>query len=194
MQIRRANFVLLVKFRLIEFAAGRGLLRADAAGDDIRLRVIFAANWRAGEAPEQRQLADVRQRIGDRALKEFFRRAGERGIGGEIIIESLYGGEETPGAFVPSEWGGIVPVLFAVGLAERPVEQISQVREDLAADARGVAGAKFREAWRSALQYLAAAIGERRDAVAQEVTAGACSGAFRCRVHSALIIGQILVR
>jgi len=66
-----------------------------------------------------------------------------------------------------------VPVLLAVGLAERPVEQICQMREDLAAGARGISGAVFREAWRSAFQYFAAAVGERGDGVAQEVTAGA---------------------
>ncbi len=48
------------KFRLIEFAARRGLLGAHAAGDDFRLRVIFAANRSAGQAAQHRQLADVR--------------------------------------------------------------------------------------------------------------------------------------
>jgi len=65
-------------------------LRAHAAGDDFRLRVIFAANWGAGETAQHCELAHVRERIGNRALKEFFRRARERGIGGEIVIERFY--------------------------------------------------------------------------------------------------------
>ena len=148
-------------------------MRGHAAGDDFRLRVIFAANGSAGEAAQQRELSHVRERISNRALEEFFRRAGERCIGGEIIIERFYRCEETLGAFVPCKRGGIVPVLFAVGLAERPIEQISQMREDLAAGACGISGAIFRETWWSALQYFAGAIGERCDSVAQKVTAGA---------------------
>jgi hypothetical protein len=162
-----------VKFRLVEFAAGWGLLRAYAASDDFRLRVIFAANGSASEAAEDCELAHVRERICNRALKEFFRRAGERGIGGEIIVERFYGSEKALGAFVPGKRRGIVPVLLAVGLAERPIEQIAQMREDLATGARGISGAVFRETWRSALQHFAAAIGERGDGVAQEVTARA---------------------
>src|SRR5208283_651623 len=136
-------------------------------------------NRSAGEAPEQRELAHVRERIRDRALKKFLGRAGKRRIGGEIIIERFYGCEETLSAFIPSERRGIVPVLFAVGLAERPVEQISQMREDLSASARGITGAVFRKTWWSALQHFASAIGERGEGVAQEVTAGARSRAVR---------------
>ena len=66
-----------------------------------------------------------------------------------------------------------MPVLFAVGLAERPVEQVSQMRKDLAAGTRGFGGAIFRKTWWSALQNFAAPISERRDGVAQEITAGA---------------------
>ena len=68
-----SNPVLLEKCRLIEFAARRGLLRGHAAGDNFRLRVIFAANRGAGEAAQHRQLAHVRERVRDRALEEFFR-------------------------------------------------------------------------------------------------------------------------
>ncbi len=45
---------------LVEFAAGGGLLRADAACNYFRLSVIFGADWRAGQATQHRQLADVR--------------------------------------------------------------------------------------------------------------------------------------
>ena len=144
-----------------------------AARDDFCLRVIFASNGSAGEASEQRELAYVRERICDRALKKLFRRAGEGGVRGEIIIECFYRSEEALGAFIPRERRRIVPVLFAVGLAERPIEQISQVGEDLATGARGVAGAVFRKSWWSALQHFATAICERGDGVAQKVTAGA---------------------
>jgi len=77
-------------------------LPGDAAGDDFRLRVIFAAYRSAGETAQQCELAHVRERIGNCALKEFFRRAGERSIGGKIIVERFYGREETLGAVVPS--------------------------------------------------------------------------------------------
>ena len=93
---------MLGKFRLVEFAARRGLLRGHAASDDFRLRVIFAANGSTGKSPQQRELAYVCERIRNRALKEFFGWAGERSIGGEIIVERFYGSEKAFGAFVPS--------------------------------------------------------------------------------------------
>jgi hypothetical protein len=54
---------------LIEFAARRGLLGPNAPGHDLRLVIIFAANGRTGQPPQQTNLADVRQRIRDGALK-----------------------------------------------------------------------------------------------------------------------------
>lgn len=64
-------------------------MRADTAGNDFRLRIIFGANRGASQATQHRQLAYVREGIRDRALEEFLRPAGELGIRGEVIIQSF---------------------------------------------------------------------------------------------------------
>src|SRR5438874_705440 len=53
------------------------LLRTGAASLDFGPAVVFAANGTAGQAPEHGDLAHVRQRIGDRALKQLLRRRAE---------------------------------------------------------------------------------------------------------------------
>ena len=54
---------------LIEFAAGRGLLRAAAAGGDVGEVVVFAADGAVGDATEHGELADVVEGVGDWALE-----------------------------------------------------------------------------------------------------------------------------
>src|SRR5882672_9107085 len=59
----------------IEFHAGRGLVGADAADLDLGLEIILAAHRRACIAPQRGNLANVSQRIRDRALKQLLGRA-----------------------------------------------------------------------------------------------------------------------
>ena len=59
---------------LVEFPARRGLLDADTAGDDLRPRVVLAFHLGAGQTAKHRELTDVGQRIGDRALEQLLER------------------------------------------------------------------------------------------------------------------------
>src|SRR5882762_3967900 len=54
----------------VKFAAGGGLLRADAAGGDVGLEVVFTFDGGVGEAAELGDLADVIEGVSDRALEE----------------------------------------------------------------------------------------------------------------------------
>ena len=54
----------------VELPLSRALLHADASGHDIGARVVLTLDLRAGEPAQHRELADVGQRVGDRALKD----------------------------------------------------------------------------------------------------------------------------
>src|SRR3954451_7213922 len=55
---------------LVELAARRRLIRVHAANRDFRARIVLALDWRARQSPQQRELADVGERVGDGALKQ----------------------------------------------------------------------------------------------------------------------------
>src|SRR5581483_2102904 len=57
-----------------KFPFRRGLLRADASRRDVGLVVVLPFDRRVGKPPQHRELPDVRQRVGDRPLKQFLRR------------------------------------------------------------------------------------------------------------------------
>ena len=119
------------RMALIEFAAGCGLAKADAAGGDVGFEIIFALDWGAGQAAEHGELANVREGVGNGALQEAFDGSVERLGGGQIIVEFFQGGEEAIDFGVPGEWRGVVPGLLALGDGKRPVEKVAHVREDL---------------------------------------------------------------
>src|SRR5438034_142671 len=98
----------------------RRLLRADAAGDDVRLEIVLARDRRAGEAAEHRELAAVRDRIGDRALEELLLVAREGSVGREKVVEFLRGGEETFAFGGPRLRRRVVPLPFAARHRIRP--------------------------------------------------------------------------
>src|SRR5205814_5644927 len=110
---------------------GRSLFQADAAGDDVRPEVAFAANGRAGEAPEHGDLADVRERVRDGALEELLDRRFERGIRGEVSVKGLEGSKESANSFLPTKGWTVVPFFLAASDGKRPIHQVCQVREDL---------------------------------------------------------------
>src|SRR5258708_30020969 len=72
-----------------EFAAGGGLLKADAAGSDVGLEVVFTFDGGVGEAAEHGDLADVIEGVSDRALEESLGGAAERFAGGQVFIKFL---------------------------------------------------------------------------------------------------------
>src|ERR1043165_1435570 len=73
----------------LELGSRRGLLRADAPGGDVRLVIVFAANRRVRETAQHRDLSDVRQRVGNRTLKQPLCADCKRRVGPQVVVEFL---------------------------------------------------------------------------------------------------------
>src|SRR5262249_4844346 len=115
----------------VELPSGWRLRRPPPAGDDVGAGVVLGLDFRAGQAAQHRELADVRQRVGDRALEDALGWDGERRLRRQVVVEALHGREKAFDLAVPFERRRIVPRLGALRLRQRPVEQIADVREDL---------------------------------------------------------------
>jgi hypothetical protein len=62
-------------------------LRSHAARGDVGFVVILRANWSSGQAAQDRNLTDVRQRVGKRTLEQLLGRTVERLLRREVGIE-----------------------------------------------------------------------------------------------------------
>src|SRR5207244_7593661 len=109
----------------VKFSSRRRLFCPDAADHDLGARIIFALHFRAGESAKHRELADVRERVGDGALKEALRRYRERSIRREVLVEASKRLEESLALAIPFERRGIGPRFGAFGLRPRPVVQVA---------------------------------------------------------------------
>src|SRR5438270_965597 len=110
----------------------------------------------------------MRQRVGDRALKELLGRHSEQRVAREIIIERFERAEESGAVRLPFLAGRVDPALVPFCHRERPIEQIAQVRENLRGGATPLAHRERREVrWRVA-QWLSRAIRERGYGVSQK--------------------------
>jgi hypothetical protein len=156
----------------LEFAAGSGLVKADAAGGDVGLEVVFAFDGRAGETAEHGELADVIEGVGDGALEETFRWAVERFGRGEEIVKLFYRPKKALDFAAPWQRCGSVPGLLALRDRKSPVEQVAHVREDLRGRARLVSDVEARKMVRSAAQGFAAAVGDGGEGVAEKLAVG----------------------
>ena len=111
-----------------------GVDLADGDGGDVE---VFSTGWRAGEAAEHGELADVGEGVGDRALHEALNgRLDGRGRG-EVGIEGGESGEETLLLLRPGEELRVVPGGVSLGHGERPVKEVAHVGEDLHGTATG---------------------------------------------------------
>jgi len=129
----------LENLSLVEFAAGSGLVGPDAAGDDLRLKIIFAFDRTAGEPAKHGNLPDVSEGVRDGTLKKFFDGSFQAFGGGKQVVELLEHGEEAAGFGIPWKRLGIAPSDFSMGHRERPIEKIAEVGEDFRRRAGGVA-------------------------------------------------------
>src|SRR3989442_5944595 len=98
-------------FMSVELTFGRSLIVAHPPGLDLRTEVILAAYGIRGEASQDRDLADVCERVGNRSLKQSLGFASERLLG-ELLVEPLPNAEES--------------LDFPV-----PVDKVADVRQDL---------------------------------------------------------------
>lgn len=169
---------------LVEFPNGSGLGGAHASGDDLSHEVVLAPDRTSGDAAQHRDLTDVSEGVGDRALEQLFR-DDMQGIGGrKAVVEGLECGKEPLLLAGPGERLGIAPRLFAVDDGKRPIEQIADVGQDLARSAGAVGGAKIGNVVREVAYGFAAAVGEGRDGVADQLAFGVgCRGGGGRGVH-----------
>jgi len=101
---------------------------ADGDGGDVE---VFSTGWRAGEAAEHGELADVGEGVSDGALHEALDgRLDGRGRG-EVGVEGGESGEETLLLLRPGEELRVVPGGVSLGHGERPVKEVAHVGEDL---------------------------------------------------------------
>jgi hypothetical protein len=156
----------------LEFAAGSGLVEADAAGGDVRLEIVFAFDGAAGEAAEHGDLADVVERVGDGALEKAFGWRVERFGGCQVIVDFFHRRKKAIDFGIPGQRCRVMPNLLALRDRDRPIEKIAQVREDLRGRACLVADGEAGERIRSAAQCFAAAVGNRGDGVAKQLPCG----------------------
>src|ERR1700674_5262687 len=70
------------------------LIRADASDCDFGHEIAFALHRDTGHPTQHRDLAHVGERVGDRALKQFFRGDFERLFRRQIVIELFHSSEE----------------------------------------------------------------------------------------------------
>src|SRR5437867_3829021 len=152
----------------IKLSLRRYLLRPHTPGLDLRAKEILAAHGRAGKAAQDGDLADVRECIGDRSLKQPFRFTAQRLLV-ELLVEALQCVEESLHLAIPGLRRCISPGSLSARQHARPFEEVADVRQDLHGRAGGVAGAEVREVSGRSTQHFSAAIGERGHDVTQKI-------------------------
>src|ERR1700683_1684383 len=87
----------------------RAHLSPHAPGRDIRLEIILAANRRTGQAAQNRQLAHVRECVGDGSLEQLLSRSLQRLVRRQVRVKSFQCRVETRYPRIPGErWRFVV--------------------------------------------------------------------------------------
>src|SRR3984893_8569622 len=123
----------------VKFLARGRLIRADASDCDFGHEIAFAFHRDTGHPTQHRDLSDVGERVGDRALKQFFGGDFERLFRRQVAVELLHGGEEALAFFFPRKRQGILPLAVAFGHGEGPVHQVADGGEGSYRRARSLA-------------------------------------------------------
>src|SRR5438093_8396103 len=85
----------------IKFPFWRSLLSSHATGNDLRRKITLTFHRSPRHPPQHRDLPNMRQRIRDRPLKQFFRCGLEWAVGSPKIIESLQPRKEPFDVLIP---------------------------------------------------------------------------------------------
>src|SRR2546423_15089335 len=115
----------------LELLARRGLLLANLPSSDFRPRIVLALDRRAGNAPQHRQLARMRQRVCHRALEQPLDGYAEWLVAREVFVERRERAEEAVAIGVPRLRWRVLPPLRAARHRQCPIEEITHVGEDL---------------------------------------------------------------
>src|SRR5688572_19729614 len=113
-----------------EFYLRLRLRVGDSPDDDLRLGVIFGVDGLSPQPREHRDLAYMRQRIGDGTLNELLRRAPQSRVAGQQGVKPLERREETRRFISPRQRLGVLPPLVPFRERVRPVEQVAEVGEN----------------------------------------------------------------
>ena len=113
------------------------MVRSNTAYDDVGAEVVLPTDRGTDHAPQHGNLPNVRQGVGDWPLEELLGRSGERLARGHVGVEGFEAREKAPNALIPRDRHGVVPFLGAPGNCERPLEQVAEMRQDLAGSASG---------------------------------------------------------
>lgn len=165
----------------IKFEFGRGLVLANAAGGDICLEIVFAADGDTGKPSKNGELADVIQHVGERTLEKFFGGGVKRLSASKIVIEALEGIEEALDFVGPGEGLRVVPSGLTFGHGEGPVKKVADVRENLDRRAAILARLEIDVALRGVTNDFASAIGDGGQGMAEKV---ASADGVRKRIHA----------
>jgi len=159
---------LTVKLLLTSFEGpdGRGLSCAYLASLDVRYKKVLATGGTTGEAAQHGQLAYVGERIGYGALEKTFGRSAQRRIGGQKGVQGLERLEEAALFLGPGARLGGLPALLPNGRAQRPVEEVAHVGQNLHGQAAG--GVKTGKVIGSAFQGSGGPVGNGGQRVAQQ--------------------------
>src|SRR3977135_364957 len=156
--------------RSVELDSLCRLLEADSPSDDLRLEVVLTLDGRAGHSSQKSDLPDVRERIGDWTLKQFFGSKFQRCIRSEAVVELPKRVKESRNLLLPGQRRRVAPNLLPFGETNSPLEQIADVCEDLAGCSSSFPGTKLIETFRRIRNGFGAAIRKRSDRVPQQLS------------------------
>src|SRR5260370_40249166 len=97
-------------FMSVEFVSGRFLIGPHAADGDLRFEITLAVHRISVHPPQHGNLTDVRKRIRDRPLKDFFRWESKVVVGSETIVRRFQCGEEARSFLFPRKGSRIGPL------------------------------------------------------------------------------------
>lgn len=136
------NLLVLTDGRSIELEVWQCLVSPQSACRNPRPVIILTSDGAASQAAQHGDLPDVRERISDRALKQSFLSSGEWYAGIESLVKGSQSGKKASRSLLPREGRRVVPSFVPVGEGKRPVEQVTDVRQDLSGSASCLTRAK----------------------------------------------------
>lgn len=153
----------------VKFKLWQRLILTNPADCDVGLEIVFTTDRDARKASENRKLADMVKSVGEWSLKQFLRRGIQLLRAGEKIVEALQRIEEALDLVGPRKRLRIVPRGLTLCRRESPIEEITNVGEDLNGCAAILAGVEIRETLRSIADDFAGAIGDCGQRVAKKI-------------------------
>jgi len=145
----------------------RGQVCVHSPGFDLGYIIVLSADWAAGHPPQHGYLAYVGQRVGHRTLEEPLDGRMLLFARGNIAVKLLERRKETALLLGPRQRLRVLPALAALSHAQRPVEQVPHVRQNLGR--RAPRAVKTGKALRSTFQGTSGPVPKGRQNVAKHL-------------------------